>query len=214
MYCHCCVFDIPVMSVLMLWKIPGLRFIWFNNTSMLTAADILICLTTLIWWHLSNCCASVGYLHTTSALIWCLVGITYANSNNLRECCYMRPLRLLDPTVYIYTDIHSHLQWLNAVLLMLLWFILNSTDNYRSSIVILTSSINTRGFSVLVFFRHWIIFPGMAPTYVLLNIHKHILENLEFQMMQSLLMQSPGCRLPLSFLCWSLFFPQELRERN
>lgn len=29
-----------------------------------------------------------------------------------------------------------------------------------------TSSMRTSGFSVLVFFRHWMIFPGMAPTYV------------------------------------------------
>lgn len=29
-----------------------------------------------------------------------------------------------------------------------------------------TSSIRIRGFSVFVFFKHWIIFPGMAPTYV------------------------------------------------
>ena len=43
---------------------------------------------------------------------------------------------------------------------------------YRSITITLTSSISTRGFSVLVFFRHWIIFPGMAPTYVLLVIHK------------------------------------------
>lgn len=34
----------------------------------------------------------------------------------------------------------------------------------RHSTPILTSSIKTRGFSVLVFFRHWIIFPGIAPT--------------------------------------------------
>lgn len=33
----------------------------------------------------------------------------------------------------------------------------------------LTSSIRIRGFSVLVFFRHWMIFPGMAPTYVRLG---------------------------------------------
>lgn len=32
-----------------------------------------------------------------------------------------------------------------------------------------TSSIRTRGFSVLVFFRHWMILPGMAPTYVRLG---------------------------------------------
>lgn len=32
-----------------------------------------------------------------------------------------------------------------------------------------TSSIRIRGFSVLVFFRHWMIFPGMAPTYVRLG---------------------------------------------
>ena len=33
----------------------------------------------------------------------------------------------------------------------------------------LTSSISTSGFSVLVFLRHWISFPGMAPTYVRLH---------------------------------------------
>lgn len=32
-----------------------------------------------------------------------------------------------------------------------------------------TSSIRINGFSVLVFFRHWMIFPGMAPTYVRLG---------------------------------------------
>lgn len=32
-----------------------------------------------------------------------------------------------------------------------------------------TSSIRIRGFSVLVFFRHCMIFPGMAPTYVRLG---------------------------------------------
>lgn len=32
--------------------------------------------------------------------------------------------------------------------------------------ILSTSSIRTSGFSVLVFFRHWITFPGIAPTYV------------------------------------------------
>lgn len=40
-----------------------------------------------------------------------------------------------------------------------------------------TSSISISGFSVLVFFRHWIIFPGIAPTYVLLFYQRLYLEN-------------------------------------
>lgn len=34
--------------------------------------------------------------------------------------------------------------------------------------ILSTSSISIRGFSVLVFLRHWITLPGIAPTYVLL----------------------------------------------
>lgn len=36
-------------------------------------------------------------------------------------------------------------------------------------LVVRTSSIRIKGFSVLVFLRHWMIFPGMAPTYVRLG---------------------------------------------
>lgn len=35
-----------------------------------------------------------------------------------------------------------------------------------------TSSMRISGFSVLTFFRHWMTFPGMAPTYVRLGVSK------------------------------------------
>lgn len=76
-----------------------------------------------------------------------------------------------------------------------------------------TSSIRIRGFSVLVFFRHCMIFPGMAPTYVRLGKracwavsaclihwgpHEHSQAQLPWRSRTSV------CHVPSGRKCWPL----------